>query len=279
MKESDAMNPGKSTALKIFAAVSFIVMVAVNTAADLLPLGKQKIWEIFNSYPNLLTPAPVTFLILGLIYFLLLIYIIRQLFQSGTPDGKSELFSKINFYFAISSLSNAAWIFAWHYRLIPLSFVLITATLLCLIRITSLISREKRPAAEIFRIRLPFGVYFGWITAAVIYNAAALLVSLGWDGFGFPQEGWTIFALVLGFCLAALVLRKQRDAAFGLAFIWAYAGIIIRHLSPNYFSGQYPAIVVTASACAVILAVLSFYPYFSAKNRRKNSIRLRLPQR
>ena len=44
--------------------------------------------------------------------------------------------------------------------------------------------KEKLDQKEKLFIRLPFSVYFGWITVATIANITTLLVDIGWNGFG-----------------------------------------------------------------------------------------------
>ena len=72
--------------LKLLTLGVYGVMVAINYLAELLRLGGKDIGEISAKYPNLFTPAGYAFSIWGLIYLLLLIYVIYQLWS-----GKEEL--------------------------------------------------------------------------------------------------------------------------------------------------------------------------------------------
>ncbi|MFW6378770.1 MAG: hypothetical protein ACOCZV_01995, partial [Nanoarchaeota archaeon] len=42
----------------------------------------------------------------------------------------------------------------------------------------------------------------------------------------------------------------------GLVFIWAYLGILLKHLSPDGFAGQYPSVIVTVIICLILFGVV-----------------------
>lgn len=126
----------------------------------------------------------------------------------------------------------------------------------CDCKYTEFVAKEK------LFIRLPFSVYFGWITVATIANAAALLVSLGWNGFGIPESIWTIVILGIGALIGTATLLRFKNIAYGLVLAWAYAGILIKHISASGFSSQYPGIIVGAQSFAwCFLRRLSFIHY------------------
>jgi len=58
----------KNLLTKIFAAVAYVAMVAVNYLASTLPINNRSTGDISNAYPNLFAPAGLTFSIWGLIY-------------------------------------------------------------------------------------------------------------------------------------------------------------------------------------------------------------------
>ena len=178
-------------------------MVTVNALANILPLNGLTTGEVSDSYPNLFAPAGITFSIWGVIYLGLAGFILYQL---GAFKGKSginqEVIMKIGHYSRISSLANTAWIFSWHFKLIQLSLVLMVVILVCLIKInTRLHAMDLRIKEKIF-VRIPFSIYFGWITVATIANVTVFLVSIGWDGWGLSERVWTIIALGLGLIIS-----------------------------------------------------------------------------
>ena len=245
----------KLACLMAMNTIAFGVMIVANLLSVLLPLNGLRPQDVSALYPNLFTPAEYAFSIWGLIYVLVACFILYQ-FSTLNPlnESSQKLILDIGPYFIISSLANAAWIFAWHYRMIPLSVLLIIILLLCLIAIALRLSREKGlTARELLFIKLPFNAYLGWVTVATIANVAVLLVSIGWIGWGIPEPVWTVLALVLGLALGLVITVKIHTALYGLALVWGYAGILVRHVSPYGFNGAYPMVIVTAAVCIAFI--------------------------
>lgn len=253
---------------KILVALSFILMVTVNFLANALPINGQNTGEISDSYSNLFAPAGVTFIIWGVIYILLALYTIYQFgfFQKGDKSSGSALMERISPSFILSSLVNTVWIFAWHYNLIAISLVLIAGMLLLLIRINLLIDKENLSNKEKFFIRLPFSVYFGWLTVATIANATTLLVDIGWNGFGISEVIWTVIILLVGAAIGFATIKLRRDIAYGIVLIWAYGGILLKHLSQDGFAMTYPPVIVTAGICIGIFIVAEFLSIYRKKS-------------
>lgn len=251
----------QKSGLKVGVLLSFIVMVTVNALANALPLNGVQTGVISERYENLFTPAPLTFAIWGVIYLALTVYVLFQLLPAkGKGDASRQtMLNKIGSTFILSSLLNAGWMFAWHYDQIPLTVVIMVLLLLCLIRIGHLLRVPHCSPKEELALRIPFGLYFGWITVATIANVSVLLVSLHWDGFGLSEPIWTAIILVVGLLIASVTMYRMRSVAYGLAVIWAYAGILNRHLSSQWYAGQYTLIVVMTifSLAALLIALVA----------------------
>lgn len=258
---------------KVIPAAAFAAMVTVNALANILPLNGKTTGEVSDSYPNLFTPAALTFSIWGVIYLLLACYTLYHLglFRKKPPSDNGELLRKIGWLFTASSLANAGWIFAWHYDLIFLSVLLMAVILLCLIFINRLTHKTELSTREKFFVQLPFSVYFGWITVATIANITVWLVSLGWDGCCVPESTWAAIILVAGMIIGHATMLRHKDIAYGLVLIWAYTGILIKHLSPDGFAGQYSEIIATVIACLVLFVLGIAYLLFSRFRAQKGS--------
>ena len=238
----------------VLTLVILIVMVAVNAMANILPINGIGTGEVSDSYPNLFAPAGLTFAIWGVIYLLLALFVVFGFFTPSSKEAAGRL-KLVRTFFIISSLANAAWIFMWHYGLLPLSLILMLVILVSLIIISSNLAGKALPFRERLFLRLPFSVYFGWITVATVANVTALLVDLGWDGFGIPESSWTIVILIIATLIALAVISKNRDWAYGAVVVWAYCGILIKHLDPvKGFGGQYTLVIITVSICLGFVA-------------------------
>lgn len=80
--------------------------------------------------------------------------------------------------------------------------------------------------------------------------------------FGTDLDGYYPF---IGLMIAAQAMLKNSDIAYGLVVIWAYAGILIKHLSSGGFDGKYPLIIVTAVFSMILLAAEAVYLVISRK--------------
>jgi len=242
----------KNTLIKIFAGVSYIAMVVVNFLANSLPINNRSTGVISDAYPNLFAPAGLTFSIWGLIYLLLGGYVLYQFINKYQKiEG---LIKKINPLFIATSLFNILWIFAWHYDYIGISVLIMAVLLFLLIKIADIIRLEKFTKIEKLFVQIPFSIYFGWITVASIANITVFLVSIGWDGFGIAQYVWMIIVLLVGTSIGILRMRKDKNIFYGLTLIWAYSGILLKHLSADGFGGQYPNIIITVIVCLALFA-------------------------
>lgn len=260
------------TGVKVLALLSFILMIAVNALANLLPINGITTAEVSDMYENLFAPAGFTFAIWGLIYLLLLLYTLYLLglFRGNLSYANKELSRRVGILFSISSLANTAWIFCWHYDYILLSTLLMAIILLCLIFINRAISAVELSARDSFFIKLPFQVYFGWITVAAVANITVLLVSLGWNGFSLSEELWTVVILIVAALIGAVTSKTFCSLAYGAVLIWAYTGILVKHISPSGYSWEYPAVVITAAACLILLIAVWVFILLSRRLNAKN---------
>ena len=271
VKESKNMNENNpSTPIKITVVVTYVLMIIMNALANILPINGKGTGEVSDAYPNLFAPAGITFSIWGVIYFLLALYVLYQLgiLKSGTRDGNRNLLTRIGIVFSISSVANVLWILTWHYDLILLSTVLMLVILVSLIMINFMTKNAVLSGRERFFIRLPFSVYFGWITVATIANVTTLLVDIGWNGFGISESIWTIVILAVGAAIGILTMISFRDMAYGVVLIWAYGGILYKHIIPDGFDRAYIFVIIAAAICIFLFVMAEGYLFFSTKKKR-----------
>lgn len=260
--------------LKIITLVTYVIMVATNALANILPINGVTSGQVSDSYPNLFAPAGITFSIWGVIYLTLLAYCIYQfgILQRGEDPYKEQIFKKIGILFSISSILNSVWIFTWHYRIIEASLIIIISILILLIMINNVTKKAELSLKDYLFIRFPFSIYMGWLTVATIANVTTLLVKLGFGGFGISEVFWTIVVIIVGLIIASLTILRNKDLAYGLPIIWAYIGIYIKHISKDGWNTEYSIIIFTTVASIVILVMVEVYALF---NLRKKDNRIR----
>ena len=229
----------------------FVGVIAVNGAANALPINGLTTGAVSDLYPNLFTPAGFAFSIWGLIYSGLLVFLIRILTISNT-----ELVGKLFPWFALNSLANMAWIFAWHHLQVVTSLVLMLVLLSSLIYLTAELRSYTRSSKEIRFFNAVFEVYLGWITVATVANFTALLVAFNWNALGINEEHWMLIILPVIVVIALVMYVKQTSAVYLLPIIWALYGTHAKHI--GVFQGQFPLVikVVKLSIAALLLSVI-----------------------
>ena len=247
--------------IKWFVLLALIAMLTVNALSSILPINGVTPKEVSDRYPNLFVPAPLTFAIWGVIYLLVFGYVLYQLglFRRKGEAVNAALLNKIGLVFIVSSVLNLSWVIAWHYGQLVLSFVILALLLVALIMIRlNIAAQEPLSNKEKWFVRLPFSVYFGWVTIATIAGATALLVGTGFSGLGISESAWTILILLVGAAIGIATALRFRDVPYLLVFIWAYSNILSNHLPSGTFAGAYPGVVTTlvASLVAFVAVIL-----------------------
>ncbi len=234
--------------LKWLILFALIAMLTVNALSSILPINGVTPKEVSDRYPNLFVPAPLTFAIWGVIYLLVILYTLFQLglFRRSGEAVNGTLLRNTGVWFIVSSILNLSWVICWHYGLLALSFVILALLLITLIKIRLTIPEsETLSRKERWFVRLPFSIYFGWVTVATIAGAVALLVGYGFSGLGLSEAMWTILILLVGAAIGIATALRFRDAAYLAVFVWAYANILSNHLSADGFAGMYSGVIAT----------------------------------
>ncbi len=224
------MKENKSFArtLAFINGAALAAVILINALANALPINGITTGEISDLYVNLFVPAGITFSIWGLIYLLLIVWVIFQFRASKTPQYASVL--KSGPWFLVSSVGNILWILFWHYLMVWLSLAAMLVVLFSLIKLYLSIDVGSTDTTmqEKLMYHLPISVYLGWISVATIANVTAVLVSIQWRGFGIPESVWTVIVIAAGVVVAVGMIIRRRDLVHPLVVIWAYIGIVIK---------------------------------------------------
>lgn len=213
--------------LQILNIIGFVLAITLNGLAIALPINGITTGELSDLYPNLFVPAGFTFSIWSVIYTLLLVFVIYQARSLWNKKLDTAEVQTIGIWFFISCLANASWILAWHYKLVPLSLLIMLAILVSLIFIYQQIRKgqTENTAAYRYLVKLPFSIYLGWITVATIANVTTLFVDLGLSGFWLGEIAWTSVMISIATIIGAYFLIKKQDVPYALVLIWAFYGI------------------------------------------------------
>jgi len=241
--------------------VAFIVTLVVNgLAGSTTLLNGVTSGEVSDMYPTLVTPAGFTFAIWGIIYVLLLVFVVYQVL----PKNRDKPFlQQIGLLFALSGACNVSWLFLWHYGQVTYSLVLMFALLasLILIYLRLDIGRAAVSLKEMVCVHLPFSVYLGWISIATIANVSVALTAVGWDGWGIESSSWAVAIICVALLLSLAMLAARKDIAFSFVVAWALIGILAKQ------SGNETIVLASEIGIALILAAVGVTVAFSRFKR------------
>lgn len=254
--------------LKIANTLGLILVLAVNALANILPINGLETGEISEFYPNLFTPAAITFSIWGVIYFFLLLFVMYNFDFIGKKSDK-RVVESIGWYFFISCVLNAGWIILWHYLAIGASLIVMVMLLLVMLRIFHVAYRtESTDPNNRFFVRIPFSIYAGWITVATIANATAYLVHLQWGGWGISDAVWTLFMLAVATILVGITVLRYGSGSYGVVLIWTLAGIAWKHWT--FFQMQYPSILIGCALCSLAIVLIIALMYATGREKSQS---------
>ena len=101
--------------------------------------------------------------------------------------------------------------------------------------------------------RVGFCIYLGWICAATIANVSVLLTKMQWDGWGISPSIWTFAVIIVGAVIGVLFVIMKRNYWSAAAIVWAYIGILIRHVNTTVTVAAILGIVMIALAGGVMM--------------------------
>ncbi|WP_455369035.1 hypothetical protein [[Eubacterium] cellulosolvens] len=241
--------------------VTTVIVFFINMLASSGVINNTTPGQLSDNLPNLFVPAGITFSIWGIIYLLLFLFIVYQARSVVKNDvDKSNYLHRIGWFFVLSNFVNIAWIFSWHYELVHLSLFFMILLLASLITIYfrleignysyTISSRDR------FFFTVPFRVYLGWITVATVANVTTFLVWMGVEPYNSVAVFLTIIMILITTFITALILYRRKDIIFGLVIVWAFIGIVIKRVSPDYFVELNIATVAAISSLIIVIMIL-----------------------
>ena len=240
--------------------LSVVLALTVNVLASALPLNGQNTGEISDRFQVFFVPAGYVFAI----WFLIFVgWIAFAIFQFLPAQKENPRLRNLGYWFALSGVFNAAWLFCWHYNLFGLSVLVMLALLGTLI--VSYLKLDVGVAvvnsSEKWAIDVPMSVYLGWISVATIANITSWLYSINWNGFGISPQAWAVIMLVVASLVGVLMALSRKDSGYLFVFVWAFAGIAVKQSAE-------PLVANSALIFALVAAGLAVFAIF--KRTRSN---------
>ncbi|SDL69108.1 hypothetical protein SAMN04488034_10811 [Salinimicrobium catena] len=239
--------------LQVLNIVAFLVVLAVNYISNTGAIAGETMATVSAKYENLFTPAGYAFSIWGVIYLLLLGFVVYQARDLFSKKDKENVALKIGWWFVISCVANVFWIFAWLNEYLLTSVLIMLVLLFSLIKIVlnTRMELDDEPLRVIAFVWWPFCFYSGWISVAVIANMAAYLTSLNWNAFGISEVTWTIIMILVAGTISLIITWTRNMREFALVGVWALVAIAVANWN------EHSEVVFTALAVAAVLFVSS----------------------
>ncbi|MBC7425958.1 MAG: hypothetical protein H7321_05430 [Bacteroidia bacterium] len=255
-------NPTKSnTALRWATFIVVILNIAFNYLYAKFS-GVDSVKVISDKYDNLFTPAPYAFAIWGIIYLSFIIYCITQLLPRSQKHEEYELLSGP---LLLANIGGSLWIFVYTNYWIGMSVVVIFAMLI--LGMILFIRSYKAAYTLGYKVTIPFALFFGWISVAVIASVSSWLVSIGWNGAGISETVWTVIMITVATIAALITGISYKDPIFPAVVAWATIAIKMKVI------GYDSTVELTAMVAAIITGITAII-YLIKRLTKKTDINL-----
>jgi benzodiazapine receptor len=192
-----------------------LLTLVFNWLASTGILGGISTGAVSDKYETLITPAGIAFSIWGLIYFGLVLFTLVQ-----AKAANRETLRPIRLLYLGTCVANSLWLYLWSLEMMVACLLVIVLLLIMLAAINIRLQKVESKALY-WLVAAPFGIYFGWVTAATILNATIAFVSFEVT-FGAKTDSLLgALLLVVAGVIAITVRFSMKNYFFPLAIAWA----------------------------------------------------------
>lgn len=209
---------------QVLVVFSIISMIGMNYLSNVRAFAETTNADVSRKYQTLITPAGYAFAIWGVIFLGLLAFAV---FQALPSQRENPRFRAAGPWVILNTLCNAIWSPIFNNQQIGLALVVILVMFVSLLLVMDRlrVGREMVRKRETWLARVPFSIYFGWLTVATVLNVTVFLKATAFDQSMLPESGWAAAVLVIAFVVGVFLFNRYRSAAYILVFAWAYAAI------------------------------------------------------
>jgi hypothetical protein len=208
---------------------------------------------------NYALPPDYAFGIWGVIYLGFVLYAVYGLTSKGARD---PFFKSTAVLVAVSIVLNFLWTFIVGLDLWTMAFflqwIMMVLSLLLLLRWKLHVS----PLSFSQRfLSIPFALYAGWLTVAMIPFTADLLNKTGWDYRPFDPQTWAIIIYILACMIVVLAYRRLKQPFYLLPVVWALAGYAVR------FDGTLRVVSIVLAALMVVYFFIEAFRFYKTRGQ------------
>lgn len=203
--------------------LSVLYVLFINYFSQAFGVNGNTVGSLSRKYDNLFTPASFAFAIWGIIFLLLIAYVV---YEWISIRKRTETQRCISPWFLLANAMNGLWVIVWLYEWTAVSVLVMSVMLFALLK--CLLYLKSGGWGESLFQNLPIAVYTGWISVAIIANSAAFLSKLGWTGAPLTEAGWAIAMIGIAVLVNLFVLVTTHRGAYVLVGVWALFAIEAR---------------------------------------------------
>lgn len=240
--------PSRSTSLRALAFASILGNVTFNYLYVRWGLGPP-VGEVSARYATTFTPANYAFAIWGLIYTAFFVYGVQSL---RVAQQREPAYDAIAAPLVGANLLGTAWILAYTHGYLGLSVVLLGASAVAGALMFAHAARYA-PARNSRWLRVPFALYYGWITVATLAGVAQWVQAHGWIAPGGGDVALSIAFLVVAGAAGFVVAERYREPLHPATIAWAAFAI---HVAQRH---DHAPVAWTALAVALGMAVVAAF--------------------
>ncbi|WP_462422166.1 tryptophan-rich sensory protein [Salinicoccus sp. Marseille-QA3877] len=223
--------------------IAFVIMIIMNYTAG------SSVGNVADDNPTIIQPAGFAFAIWGLIYVLIFIWMVKLFFSKGDQFSVS-IAERLKYWPIINFILNGVWIVAFTQQWMVISTIVILALLFTLFRMHTITSAELYHWYD----RLPFSIYFGWVTIASIVNIFTAFSNYNIESLlGMSELVWTIIAIMAAALIGIFIAGFFNDWLYPLVLIWPFFGI---YMESGDISTGLNITLAAASLTLVITAMI-----------------------
>ncbi len=206
---------------------------------------------------TLIAPAGPAFSIWSVIYAGLVAYAVWQFLPRQTGSARQR---RLGYPIAATLLLNAAWILSVQAGFLALSAIVIVVLLAALLVTFVLVVRTRRRGqswVESLVVDGTVGLYLGWVCVATAANLTSAFMVAGFDGFGWPAEGWgSAVVIVAGLAGVALAVFGGGRLAPMASLAWGLTWLAVSRLTGSLDSPTVASVALTTAAAVVVATVV-----------------------
>lgn len=175
---------------------------------------------------NYTLPPDFSFSIWGIIYLGFLIYALVGLKKKIAVQ---PFFDRTAYPVALSAFFNLLWTVLVGFELwlaaYPLQWLMLVVAIIVVFRWGV---QTRRSSATQKWLSIPFAMYAGWLTVAMIPFTSDLLNKSGWNYAPFQPKTWAIILYVAACIITLAAYKKIKHPFYLLPLAWAFFGFFIR---------------------------------------------------